>query len=198
MSAHKPITQFVEHYFLQLLFKRTIFELVVVTIMRRIGRSYIKSKRKQLFVFITIFAFLLTITLFCLLRGSLYIVLVTLTAVILFELVAYLMLGLLSKMGVVVKLLSLSILILAAIVITIISNKHGYVRLITNSILGCRLHVTLHFHTPIILIIPLAVPNTPPSPSFTHSFLLFSTPPAGRFFNANNKSDKTHSKTQPC
>ena len=96
-------------------------------IIGRIGRSYLKSKRKQLFVFITLFSFLLTITLFCLLRGSLYIVLVTLTAVILFELAAYLILGLLSKMGVVVKLLSLSILILAAIVFTVISNKHGYV-----------------------------------------------------------------------
>lgn len=121
--------QFVEPCFSWQQFKRMGEIGLVGGITDRIGRSYVKSKRKQKFVIVTIYAFLLTIILFCTLRGSLYIVLVTLLVSVVFELVAYLLLGLLSKMGLLVKLLSLSVLFLAAVIFTMLSNKHGYVGL---------------------------------------------------------------------
>ena len=93
----------------------------------RVGASYLKSKRKQIIVFITFISMFLTVILFAVLRGSLYVVIMTFCAIALFELVVYWVFGLLSKMGVLVKLISLVILIISSIIFTVVSNKHGYV-----------------------------------------------------------------------
>ncbi|KAK8792161.1 hypothetical protein WA171_002416 [Blastocystis sp. BT1] len=102
----------------------TIFFLGII---QSVGASYLKSKRKQIFVFITFLSLFLTIILFVVFRGSLYVVFVALCASFLFELVTYWVFGMLSKMGILVKLISLTILILSSIIFTVVSNRHGYV-----------------------------------------------------------------------
>ena len=86
-----------------------------------------RFRRKQIFVLIYFLSLLLTIGVYCILRGSLYVVAVTLLCVVLFEFTAYFLFGFLSKMGVVVKFVLLSLLLLFSILFTVLSNRHGYV-----------------------------------------------------------------------
>ncbi|KAK8812788.1 hypothetical protein WA538_002522 [Blastocystis sp. DL] len=95
--------------------------------MQSVGGSYLKFIRKQFFVLFYFFTLLLTIALYCILRGSLYVVAITLLCVALFEFIAYFLFGFLSKKRVTVKLVLLSLLLLFSIVFTMLSNRHGYI-----------------------------------------------------------------------
>ena len=127
------------------------------------GGSYLKFIRKQFFVLFYFFTLLLTIALYCILRGSVYVVAITLLCVALFEFIAYFLFGFLSKKRVTVKLVRLSLLLLFSIVFTMLSNRHGYVPFV--AICDSRSPATLRSPFRITRTIVFHVPNTQRLPS---------------------------------
>ena len=73
---------------------------------RRIGASFIKSRQKHISVFVSVFAFMLTVIAFLIFRGSYYVIAVTLIACCVFELVCIFVFGLLSKSLAFVKMVA--------------------------------------------------------------------------------------------
>lgn len=73
---------------------------------RRIGASFIKSRQKHIFVFVSVFAFMFTVIAFLIFRGSYYVIAVTLLACCVFELVCIFVFGLLSKSLAFVKMVA--------------------------------------------------------------------------------------------
>ena len=114
----------------------------------------------MLFYFFTL---LLTIALYCILRGSVYVIAITLLCVALFEFIAYFLFGFLSKKRVTVKLVLLSLLLLFSIVFTMLSNRHGYAPFVAIS--DSRSPATLRSPVRITRTIVFHVPNTQRLPS---------------------------------
>lgn len=92
-------------------------------------------------MFVYFLSLLLTMGVYSILRGSIYVVMLTLLCVVFFEFIAYFLFGFLSKMGVVVKFVLLSLLLLFSVLFTMLSNRHGYVLFL--SICDSRLPATL-------------------------------------------------------
>ena len=70
----------------------------------RVGASYIKSRRKRIFVLTLLFSFLFTWIGYAFLGGGVYVIGVTLLSSLLFEVVSVFLYGLLSKRLLVMKL----------------------------------------------------------------------------------------------
>ena len=71
-----------------------------------IGSSFIKSRRKHIFVFIAVFSFLFAGAAFVVLRGSFYVVAITVVACCAFELLCIFLFSLLGKGMAIIKLVS--------------------------------------------------------------------------------------------
>ena len=74
---------------------------------RRVGASYIKSRNKRIFVFIFVYTFMFLLVGFGVLRGSIYVVAMTLLSALLFEIAVIFVYGLVSKSMPIIKLVSL-------------------------------------------------------------------------------------------
>lgn len=75
---------------------------------RRIGNSFIKSRRKHIFVFVTVFSFMFACAAFVVLRGSFYVVAMTVLACCVFELLCIFLFSLLGKGMAIIKLVRVS------------------------------------------------------------------------------------------
>lgn len=75
---------------------------------RRIGNSFIKSRRKHIFVFVTVFSFMFACAAFVVLRGSFYVVAMTVLACCVFELLCIFLFSLLGKGMAIIKLVRIS------------------------------------------------------------------------------------------
>lgn len=75
---------------------------------RRIGNSFIKSRRKHVFVFVTVFSFMFACAAFVVLRGPCYVVTMTVLACCVFELLCIFLFSLLGKGMAIIKLVHVS------------------------------------------------------------------------------------------
>lgn len=63
----------------------------------RIGATFIKTNRKRIFVFVIVFAFMFTVSAYSLLRGSFYVIAITVLTCCVFEIATVFIWGLLAK-----------------------------------------------------------------------------------------------------